>query len=163
MRRYDLIPNLVETCKGYMAHERETLDAVIKARNQAAGAAQTASANPGNAAAMRGLQQADGALTGVLGRMFALAEAYPDLKANQNMLGLQEELTSTKTRFRLHARATTIRSWNTTPSAHPSLTTSSRVCTGSTRRNCCRQSNPPRSVKRCRSSFDELATLAKSP
>ena len=119
MRRYDLIPNLVETCKGYMAHERETLDAVIKARNQAAGAAQTASANPGNAAAMRGLQQADGALTGVLGRMFALAEAYPDLKANQNMLGLQEELTSSKTRFRLHARATTIRSWNTTPSAHP--------------------------------------------
>jgi len=113
MRRYDLIPNLVETCKGYMAHERETLDAVIKARNQAAGAAQTASANPGNAAAMQGLQQADGALAGVLGRMFALAEAYPDLKANQNMLGLQEELTSTKTRFRLHARATTIRSWNT--------------------------------------------------
>ncbi len=95
-RRYDLIPNLVETAKGYMKHERETLDAVIKARNQAAGAAQTASANPGDPAAMQGLQQADGALTGVLGRMFALAEAYPDLKANENMLALQEELTSTE-------------------------------------------------------------------
>ena len=95
-RRYDLIPNLVETAKGYIKHERETLEAVIKARNQAIGAAQTASANPGNPAAMQALQQAEGSLTGVLGRMFALAESYPDLKANQNMLALQEELTSTE-------------------------------------------------------------------
>ena len=95
-RRYDLIPNLVETAKGYIKHERETLEAVIKARNQALSAAQTASANPGNPAAMQALGQAEGALTGVLGRMFALAEAYPDLKANQNMLALQEELTSTE-------------------------------------------------------------------
>ena len=95
-RRYDLIPNLVETAKGYIKHERETLEAVIKARNQAISASQTASANPGNPAAMQALQQAEGSLTGVLGRMFALAESYPDLKANQNMLALQEELTSTE-------------------------------------------------------------------
>src|SRR5262245_17450920 len=95
-RRYDLIPNLVETAKGYIKHERETLEAVIKARNQALGAVQAASAAPGNPAAMQALGQAEGALTGVLGRMFALAEAYPDLKANQNMLALQEELTSTE-------------------------------------------------------------------
>src|SRR4030088_2428949 len=95
-RRYDLIPTLVETAKGYIKHERETLEAVIKARNQAVGAAQAASANPGNPAAMQALGQAEGALTGVLGRMFALAESYPDLKANQNMLALQEELTSTE-------------------------------------------------------------------
>ena len=95
-RRYDLIPNLVETAKGYIKHERETLEAVIKARNAAMSAAQAAGANPGNPAAMQQLGQAEGTLTGVLGRMFALAEAYPDLKANQNMLALQEELTSTE-------------------------------------------------------------------
>jgi LemA protein len=95
-RRYDLIPNLVETVKGYMKHERETLDAVIQARNQAVSAAKTASVAPGDAAAMKALGQADGALSGALGRLFALTEAYPDLKANQNMLSLQEELTSTE-------------------------------------------------------------------
>jgi LemA protein len=95
-RRYDLIPNLVETAKGYIKHERETLEAVIKARNQAVAAAAAAGSNPGNPAAMQQLGAAEGALTGVLGRMFALAEAYPDLKANQNMLSLQEELTSTE-------------------------------------------------------------------
>ena len=95
-RRYDLIPNLVETAKGYMKHERETLDAVIRARNAAQSAAQAASANPGDPSVMQGLAQAEGALTGTLGRMFALAEAYPDLKANQNMMQLSEELTSTE-------------------------------------------------------------------
>src|SRR5215216_1652653 len=81
-RRYDLIPNLVETAKGYIKHERETLEAVIVARNQAVGAAKTAGASPGDAAAMQALGQAEGTLTGALGRMFALAESYPDLKAN---------------------------------------------------------------------------------
>src|SRR5689334_24627820 len=93
-RRYDLIPNLVETAKGYIKHERETLEAVIKARNSAVSAAQAAAANPGDAAAMRGLAGAEGAVTASLGRLFAVAEAYPDLKANQNMMQLSEELTS---------------------------------------------------------------------
>jgi len=95
-RRYDLIPNLVETVRGYIKHERETLEAVIKARNSAVNAVQAAAANPGDATAMRGLAGAEGALTGALGRMFAVAEAYPDLKANQNMMQLSEELTSTE-------------------------------------------------------------------
>src|SRR3954466_1914806 len=95
-RRYDLIPNLVETAKGYIKHERETLEAVIRARNSAVSAVQAAAANPGDAAAMRGLSGAEGQLTGALGRLFAVAEAYPDLKANQNMMQLSEELTSTE-------------------------------------------------------------------
>jgi LemA protein len=95
-RRYDLIPNLVETAKGYIKHERETLEAVMRARNSAVSAVQAASANPGDATAMRGLAGAEGALTGALGRLFAVAEAYPDLKANQNMMQLSEELTSTE-------------------------------------------------------------------
>ena len=98
-RRYDLIPNLVETAKGYIKHERETLEAVIRARNAAVAAAQAAGAKPGDPAAMQGLSQADGALSGVLGRLFALAEAYPDLKANQNMLAVQEELASTENKL----------------------------------------------------------------
>jgi LemA protein len=95
-RRHDLIPNLVETAKGYIQHERETLEAVMKARNSAVSAVQTAAANPGDASAMHGLAGAEGALTGALGRLFAVAEAYPDLKANQNMMQLSEELTSTE-------------------------------------------------------------------
>ena len=98
-RRYDLIPNLVEAVKGYMAHERETLDAVIKARNSAFAAAQKVAADPGNAGAVKELNQAESQLGGVLGRLFALSEAYPDLKANQNMLALQEELTSTENKI----------------------------------------------------------------
>jgi LemA protein len=97
-RRYDLIPNLVETAKGYMKHERETLEAVIQARNQAAGGLQKAAQDPGNADAIKGLAAAEGVLTGTIGRLFALAEAYPDLKANQNMMQLSEELRSTENR-----------------------------------------------------------------
>jgi LemA protein len=97
-RRYDLIPNLVETARGYIKHERETLEAVIAARNQAAGAVSQASAAPGNAQAMALLSGAETALTGALGRLFALVEAYPDLKANQTMMQLSEELTSTENR-----------------------------------------------------------------
>src|SRR6185436_14250667 len=89
-RRYDLIPNLVEAVKGYMAHERETLDAVIKARNSAVTAEQKVAASPSDPTAMKELNQAEAQLGGVLGRLFALSEAYPDLKANQNMLALQE-------------------------------------------------------------------------
>lgn len=98
-RRYDLIPNLVETAKGYMKHEREALEAVIKARNSALSASDTAAENPGDPSAMQGLASAEGALTGALGNIFALAESYPDLKANQNMLALQEELTSTENKI----------------------------------------------------------------
>ena len=95
-RRYDLIPNLVETAKGYMSHERETLEAVISARNQASVGLQAAAKDPGNAAAIQGLAGAEGLLTGAMGRLFAVAEQYPDLKANQNMMQLTEELTSTE-------------------------------------------------------------------
>jgi len=98
-RRYDLIPNLVEVAKGYIKHERETLEAVTQARNLAYTAGQRAAAAPGDAAAMTALGGAEGQLTGALGRLFAVAEAYPDLKANQNMLALQEELSSTENRI----------------------------------------------------------------
>ena len=97
-RRYDLIPNLVETAKGYMKHERETLEAVIAARNSAVSGLQAAKATPGDAAAMQQLSGADTALSQSLGRLFALSESYPDLKANQNMMQLSEELTSTENR-----------------------------------------------------------------
>ncbi len=97
-RRYDLIPNLVETAKGYMKHEREALEAVVAARNQASSANTRAAQSPGDPRAMQELSQAESALGGTLGRLFALSEAYPELKANQNMLSLQEELTSTENR-----------------------------------------------------------------
>jgi LemA protein len=95
-RRYDLIPNLVDTAKGYMKHERETLEAVITARNTAMGGLQKAAMDPGDAGAITGLAAAEGALGGAVGRLFALAESYPDLKANQNMMQLSEELKSTE-------------------------------------------------------------------
>jgi LemA protein len=98
-RRYDLIPNLVETAKGYIKHERETLEAVIKARNAAYSAGQQAARSPGDREAMTALGGAEGQLTGALGRLFAVAEAYPDLKANQNMLALQEELSATENKI----------------------------------------------------------------
>ena len=120
-RRHDLIPNLVETAKGYMKHERETLDAVIRARNGAAAAVQAARADPGNPQAMQALQQAEGQLNGVLGRLFALAEAYPDLKANQNMMALQEELTSTenKVAFARQAFNDSVMEYNTRCQSFP--------------------------------------------
>lgn len=104
-RRHDLIPNLVETAKGYMSHERETLEAVIAARNQAVSGLDKASRNPRDAQAMGELTAGEGALTGALGRLFAVMEAYPDLKANQNMLALSEELTSTENRVAFSRQA----------------------------------------------------------
>jgi len=104
-RRYDLIPNLVETVKGYMKHERETLEAVIQARNSAVSGLSSAKANPGDAAAMQQLAGADNALTQSLGRLFALSEAYPDLKANQNVMQLSEELTTTENKVAFSRQA----------------------------------------------------------
>lgn len=120
-RRYDLIPNLIEVAKGYMAHERETLDAVVKARNMAVSAQQQAAANPGDPTAMRSLSVAEGQVSGVLGRLFAVAESYPDLKANQNMLALQEELTSTenKVAFARQAFNDAVMAYNTQREVFP--------------------------------------------
>ena len=95
-RRHDLIPNLVETVKGYLAHERNTLEAVINARNTAVAGLKAAAANPGDPGAVQQLAGAENALSGALGKLFALAEAYPDLKANRNMMQLSEELTTTE-------------------------------------------------------------------
>ena len=104
-RRYDLIPNLVETAKGYMKHERETLEAVTSARNQAVSAASAASKDPTAAGAIKDLAGADGALTGALGRLMVVVEDYPDLKANENMMQVQEELTSTENKVAFSRQA----------------------------------------------------------
>ena len=121
-RRYDLIPNLVETAKGYMQHERETLEAVIAARNSAQSASQQAAADPSNGSAITALSGAETALTGTLGRLFAVMEAYPDLKANQNMLALQEELTSTENRiaFARQSYNDNVTTYNTARETFPS-------------------------------------------
>ena len=121
-RRYDLIPNLVETAKGYMKHERETLEAVIKARNTAVTANTAAAADPGSAVAMQGLVAAEGALTGALSKLFALAEAYPDLKANQNMMQLSEELTGTENKISFSRQAfnDAVMAYNTAVEQFPS-------------------------------------------
>ena len=120
-RRYDLIPNLVEVAKGYMAHERGTLEAVIAARNGAASAAQKAAADPSDAQAIQGLATAEAGLSGALGKLFALAEAYPDLKANQNMLAVQEELTSTENKiaFARQAYNDSVMTYNTKRESFP--------------------------------------------
>jgi LemA protein len=120
-RRYDLIPNLVETAKGYLKHERGTLDEVIAARNMAATANTRAAQNPGDAAAMKDISGAEAALSGTLGRLFAVAEAYPDLKANQEMMGLMEELTSTenKVAFARQAYNDSVMVYNTTRESFP--------------------------------------------
>lgn len=120
-RRYDLIPNLVETAKAYMKHEREALEAVIAARNQAAASERQAAAAPGNAQAMANLAGAENVLNGALGRLFALAEAYPDLKANQTMMQLSEEITSTENRvaFARQAYNDAVTSYNTSRELFP--------------------------------------------
>ena len=122
-RRYDLIPNLVETAKGYMGHERTTLEAVIQARNQAMSAGKAAAQNPADGGAMAGLVGAEGVLSGALGRLFALSEAYPDLKANQNMMQLTEELTSTENRisFARQAYNDAVTSYNTAREVFPTV------------------------------------------
>ncbi len=122
-RRYDLIPNLVETAKGYMKHERETLEAVIKARNIAIGAAQAAASNPADGNAMRSLMSAEAGLGGALSRLMVVSEQYPDLKANENMLRLTEELTSTenKVAFARQAYNDSVMVYNTTRERFPAV------------------------------------------
>ena len=120
-RRYDLIPNLVETAKGYMKHERETLEAVVNARNTAVAGLKAAAADPSDPEAIKNLAQAEQGLSGALGRLFALSEAYPDLKANENMMQLSEELTTTenKVAFSRQAYNDSVMDYNTLRESFP--------------------------------------------
>jgi LemA protein len=120
-RRHDLIPNLVETAKGYIKHERETLEAVINARNVAVTGLKAAAADPTDPEAIRRLSEAEQGLSGALGRLFALSEAYPDLKANQNMMQLSEELTTTenKVAFARQAYNDAVMDYNTLRESFP--------------------------------------------
>jgi LemA protein len=122
-RRYDLIPNLVETAKGYLKHERETLENVIKARNIALAASQSAAANPADAGAVKGLLSAETGLAGALSRLMVVAEQYPDLKANQNMMQLTEELTSTENKisFARQAYNDSVMTYNTSRETFPAV------------------------------------------
>ncbi len=122
-RRYDLIPNLVEIAKGYLKHERETLENVIKARNVAFAASQAAAADPANAGAMKSLVGAETGLAGAMSRLMVVAEQYPDLKANQNMMQLSEELTSTenKVSFARQAYNDSVMTYNTTRETFPNV------------------------------------------
>jgi len=122
-RRYDLIPNLVEIAKGYLKHERETLEAVIKARNIALAASQSAAANPADGNAMKSLVSAEAGLTGALSRLMVVSEQYPDLKANQNMMQLTEELTSTENKisFARQAYNDSVMTYNTTRETFPNV------------------------------------------
>jgi LemA protein len=122
-RRYDLIPNLVETAKGYLKHERETLEAVVNARNQAAAAGKAAAANPDNPEAMRSLLGAEGMLAGAMSRLMLVVERYPDLKANQTMGQLMEELTSTenKVAFARQAYNDAVMHYNTARETFPAV------------------------------------------
>jgi LemA protein len=122
-RRHDLIPNLVETAKAYLKHERQTLEAVVAARNTAVTAERAAAANPGDPQAMQGLSSAEGALSGTLARLLVVAEAYPDLKANQTMAQLMEELSSTENRisFARQAYNDAVMSYNNTRETFPGL------------------------------------------
>ncbi|MFM1851685.1 MAG: hypothetical protein RIS54_1369 [Verrucomicrobiota bacterium] len=122
-RRYDLIPNLVETAKGYVKHERETLEAVIKARNIAASAAEAVATNPANGGAVKSLMGAEAGLAGALSRLMVVAEQYPDLKANQNMAQLTEELTSTENKiaFARQAFNDSVMTYNTTREVFPNV------------------------------------------
>lgn len=122
-RRYDLIPNLVETARAYMAHERETLEALVVARNTALTAAAKAAQAPGEAAAMQGLASAEAGLSGALSKLFALSEAHPDLKANQTMMQLSEELSSTenKVAFARQAFNDSVMEFNTCAESFPDL------------------------------------------
>lgn len=122
-RRYDLIPNLVEVAKGYMKHESSTLEAVIKARNIAAAAAQSAAANPADANAVKGLLTAEAGLGGALSRLMVVSEQYPDLKANQNMMQLTEELTSTENKisFARQAYNDSVMTYNTARETFPNV------------------------------------------
>jgi LemA protein len=122
-RRYDLIPNLIECVKGYMGHEKGTLEAVVAARTNAFAASQKAAAKPGDPAAMKELAQAEAHLGSSLGRLIAVAEAYPDLKANQNMMSLQEELTSTENKigFARQAYNDAVTSFNNSRQVFPTV------------------------------------------